>query len=224
MSSLTLPLHTAGWQPDQRRILAIAAVVVLHVLLLGQLLMPAPAPFLREPAPPISPSVDLEPLPPAPIRPPEPPPAQITPVRQQITPPPVRIPAPVVTPPQTIVATAAHVEPSAEPPAVVAPWQPPAETSIAAPSEALTVLRTSQPVYPHAALLRGIGGVVQLRIRVDIHGRAAEVQVQGSSGHRMLDDAAVRAVRRGWRFQPATVNGVAVERWGTVDIRFRIDE
>ncbi|MBM3487549.1 MAG: energy transducer TonB, partial [Alphaproteobacteria bacterium] len=71
------------------------------------------------------------------------------------------------------------------------------------------------PDYPETARERGIEGRVLLRAMVDATGRARSVTVIGSSRHAMLDEAARRAVA-GWRFTPATIDGVAVD--GTVDV------
>ena len=62
---------------------------------------------------------------------------------------------------------------------------------------------------PRAALRAGISGQVVLHIEVRDNGRPGAVQVVESSGHRALDRAATRAVRR-WRFEPATREGAPV--------------
>ncbi|HWP66484.1 MAG TPA: energy transducer TonB, partial [Candidatus Limnocylindria bacterium] len=80
------------------------------------------------------------------------------------------------------------------------------------------------PPYPLAARRLGIQGRVLLEVVVDPDGRAATVRVRSSSGHRVLDDAAVDTVRHRWRFIPARRNGVPVQSTVTVPIRFRIEE
>ena len=58
------------------------------------------------------------------------------------------------------------------------------------------------PRYPESARRQGREGQVILAVRLAPDGSVLEVQVDRSSGHRALDDAARAAVRR-WRFQPA---------------------
>ncbi|MCW5579296.1 MAG: energy transducer TonB, partial [Dokdonella sp.] len=62
-----------------------------------------------------------------------------------------------------------------------------------------------------------------LNVLVDAQGRAQQVEVARSSGHRVLDIAAREAVL-GARFRPVLRDGVAVPAWGVVPIRFRLDE
>ena len=90
------------------------------------------------------------------------------------------------------------------------------------PTEPLTV-RASAPVYPMRARRRGFEGFVVLRVRVSATGKPVSVQVVGSSGHDVLDDAAVKAVWQ-WEFRPATVGGNPVEAELDIPIRFRLVE
>lgn len=55
------------------------------------------------------------------------------------------------------------------------------------------------PEYPLAARRRGCFGTVLLSVEVDADGAVVAVRVQQSCGHRVLDDAAVAAVRV-WSF------------------------
>jgi len=64
--------------------------------------------------------------------------------------------------------------------------------------------------------------VVQLTIQVSATGHVIEVTVKESSGFRLLDKAAVDAVRR-WRFFPATENGIPVAWTFDHAVRFLID-
>lgn len=56
------------------------------------------------------------------------------------------------------------------------------------------------PEYPWRAQQRRQEGTCVLLIRVTREGRVAEVRVEQSSGHHLLDDAAVEAARERWRF------------------------
>jgi len=77
--------------------------------------------------------------------------------------------------------------------------------------------------YPPPALRARLQGEVMLNVLVDAQGRAQQVEVARSSGHRVLDIAAREAVL-GARFRPVLRDGVAVPAWGVVPIRFRLDE
>ena len=81
--------------------------------------------------------------------------------------------------------------------------------------------RAPSPVYPRLARLRGWQGTVLLEVSLDAEGRPLEVAVSESSGHRVLDEAA-RAAVLGWRFQPATRNGLAEASRVLVPIVWRL--
>jgi len=51
-------------------------------------------------------------------------------------------------------------------------------------------------IYPLAARRQGLGGTVELHVWLEATGRVRDVQVARSSSHRVLDDAAVEAIRR----------------------------
>jgi protein TonB len=78
-----------------------------------------------------------------------------------------------------------------------------------------------KPEYPSLARERGFEGTVLLRVRVLPDGTAGEVAVERSSGHEILDGAALRAVKL-WLFSPATRNGIPVPAWVTVPVRFSL--
>lgn len=77
-----------------------------------------------------------------------------------------------------------------------------------------------KPPYPMLARRRGEHGTVLLRVRVRADGSVAETEVKQSSGSTLLDDAALRTVRTTWRFTPARLDGVPIESWVEVPIRF----
>ena len=63
-------------------------------------------------------------------------------------------------------------------------------------------------------------GPVTLLLLVDTLGRVKEVQVETSSGRKILDQEAVRSARR-YEYRPATVNCEPVEMWTTMQVDFR---
>jgi len=79
------------------------------------------------------------------------------------------------------------------------------------------------PRYPEIARARGWEGVVLLNVSVAADGRAETVDIARSSGHAVLDEAALDAVRR-WRFDPARRAGVRVPGAATVPIRFKLED
>lgn len=78
------------------------------------------------------------------------------------------------------------------------------------------------PQYPSRALDLGITGTVLVRARVAPGGETEETRVWRSSGHPMLDAAALAAVRR-WAFEPASIGGRQVESWVEVPVHFRLN-
>ncbi len=50
--------------------------------------------------------------------------------------------------------------------------------------------------YPREAIDRGLEGHVVLLLHLDVDGRIQTAEVASSSGHAILDDAALQAVRR----------------------------
>lgn len=95
----------------------------------------------------------------------------------------------------------------AVPPAPVGPSRPP------------TAVKTPPPAYPEALACDGIGGTVQLLVRVGVDGRIGHVEMQRGSGNAQLDQAAAAAVRD-WEFRPALQAGTPVERKIAVPMTF----
>ncbi len=79
--------------------------------------------------------------------------------------------------------------------------------------------RNREPAYPTRERRRGIGGTVELELRVANDGRVERATVARSSGCRALDRAALSAARR-WRYEPARRGGVAVSYLLRVPIVF----
>ena len=80
------------------------------------------------------------------------------------------------------------------------------------------------PRYPIEAIRGSLTGTVVLRVLVDIDGRPIDVQVETSSGHRVLDAAARKQVLGKWRFKPAIENGRAVQAIGLVPVAFNLQQ
>jgi protein TonB len=103
-----------------------------------------------------------------------------------------------------------------------------AEAPPAAPDDAVTeprgyagYLRNPAPDYPPAAQKRGLEGKVVLKVHVLASGQPDSVAVASSSGHPILDDAALKAVTR-WAFAPARRGATAIDGWVQVPLQFKI--
>ena len=83
-------------------------------------------------------------------------------------------------------------------------------------------LRNPPPKYPAESRKLREEGVVLLKVSVTAEGRAADVQLQRSSGFPRLDEAALRAVRR-WEFNPARVGVTPVACVVEVPVRFGLN-
>jgi len=73
--------------------------------------------------------------------------------------------------------------------------KPPKPLSGRALDTALAAL-TREEFYPRAAIARGLEGRVVLLLTLDAGGAVTAIEVAGSSGHLLLDDAALKAATR----------------------------
>jgi len=97
---------------------------------------------------------------------------------------------------------------------------PPAEP-VTEPRGYAGYLRNPAPDYPLAAQKRGLEGKVVLKVHVLASGQPDNITVAASSGHQILDDAAVRAVQQ-WAFAPARRGQTAIDGWVQVPLNFKI--
>jgi protein TonB len=79
----------------------------------------------------------------------------------------------------------------------------------------------SPPAYPLLARRRNYQGTVLLDVLVRQDGTVGSIKLARSSGHKSLDQSAMRGVRE-WTFHPGKKGGEAVEMWVKVPIRFRL--
>lgn len=117
----------------------------------------------------------------------------------------------------------AAAAPNAATPAVTAPAAP-AVTAPAAPAVVAPRLLAEScppPAYPRLARRRALEGTVWLLLEVAADGQPVAVRLEESSGHGILDDAALAAAR-GWRLAPATRNGAAEAGALRVPVTFRL--
>ncbi len=79
------------------------------------------------------------------------------------------------------------------------------------------------PPYPWQARRMGIEGRVVLQVEILQTGNAGRIEIRQSSGHELLDQAAVKAVG-GWRFDPARIAGAPITAWADVPISFKLTD
>lgn len=158
------------------------------------------------PPPPPPPKPETRPEQPSPMQARPQPPVPMPPIPQIETAPPspVPVPVPVVeTPPPMPTPMVQPQAPVATPPVSVAMPQAPrsnpaAEGGYQARARALIERNKS---YPEEALQMSMTGSVVVAYVIDREGRLVRAEIDRSSGHSLLDQAALRAVRR-TRFEP----------------------
>jgi len=152
----------------------------------------------REPAKPVPPKV-LKP------RPPDPPPPEQTQLQ---------VDAPVIKQDEPVVNVTPQVVDVSPLPAQ--PVQLVGELSVVCP-------KRSQPDYPATAKRMNQQGKVMLRVELGEDGRVIDVEVKRSSGHQLLDDAALSNVKT-WQCTPSVRNGVAVKAVALQQFSFILKE
>lgn len=119
-----------------------------------------------------------------------------------------------------------HPAPAANVRVTSAPMAPPTRVTTRSESPLVVMAQADRrqcPPAPHPAALRerGIEGAVVLRVKVDMQGRPADVQLLAGSGWRLFDEAALQQVRA-CRFIPATQGGQAIDSWVEFPVRFAL--
>ncbi len=84
-------------------------------------------------------------------------------------------------------------------------------------------LSNPKPAYPAEARQRRQQGLVVLTVFITGEGRPQRVDVTQSSGHVLLDEAALGAVRQ-WQFTPARIGNLPIASQVEVPIRFKLSE
>jgi protein TonB len=124
--------------------------------------------------------------------------------------------------------------PAMEPPVVHLPQEAPAQAQaitmvvseappvVNAPPRVVSdvaYVKPPSPKYPNESRRLGEEGMVLLSVLIDESGRANRIEIQHSSGHSRLDDAARAAVQSAL-FRPYIENGVARAVLATIPIEF----
>lgn len=236
---LAILVHIALWQ--------IYKAIPSHVrepepLIIEATLVVQPAPAAAAPAAPAPPQPEVKPPPPAP----KPVPKVEKPIPKKVEKPkpePKPVPKPVARP---LPKPEPKPEPESEPEEVTdtspAPVHEPAYEAPSAPVEAPTRAAPKAPPapventeyhpghiggfgrnnYPRAAKERGWEGTVKLKVHIQADGEIGEVIVLESSGHDMLDEAAVDMVKEG-NATPARRGDKQVDSWVILPYRFHLE-
>jgi TonB family protein len=83
------------------------------------------------------------------------------------------------------------------------------------------LLEFQRPVYPKNLRERDIEGKVIVKLLIDKEGKVQEIQIFESSGYKMFDQIAIKAVRQ-WRFKPARKGNQQRGSWVLIPINFQI--
>ncbi len=141
----------------------------------------------------------------------------VSPSTEQAAPDEVALPAAAETAPRRKEEVSTPISPSA--PAATIGRVPSPITVLARP-----LYRSNpRPDYPMASKRRREEGEVRVAVTVGPDGRPLRVSLAKSSGHPLLDQAAVDAVRT-WTFEPARASGVAVTSEVVVPVRFSLSQ
>lgn len=147
---------------------------------------------------------------------------------------PAPAPEPVVGEPEPVITR--NPEPDVLPPQRVQPQARPKpappkiqRAAVATPKAAVPALVEARPsargnrppYYPEVARRNGWTGLCMVRVAVTEQGRAGSVSLARSSGHGILDQAALNAVRK-WKFSPRMVRGHAVACTVEVPVNFSL--
>ncbi|WP_447727929.1 TonB family protein [Sphingomonas koreensis] len=167
-------------------------------------------------------------------KPVEPRPKQQTQKRKTVTTPLPHVPDPVVdlTTDNPVIAGTNVIGPAtSEPPGPVGPMSggggvtldPPRPPVFVGPTVDPRYEAMLQPPYPPAEIRRGTEGSVTARVLIGADGRVKAIDIVKSPSDGLSEATRKQALAR-WRFKPATRDGVAVEGWKTMTLRFQIIE
>lgn len=77
------------------------------------------------------------------------------------------------------------------------------------------------PVYPMRARRQGWQGRVVIKAFVEANGLPSCVEIEKTSGYRVLDEAALSAIEQ-WKFYPAQRGADAFPSWVRIPVRFKL--
>jgi periplasmic protein TonB len=213
------PAVAKGIEPEDALATQVGALHLPAATPMPTSLQPLPIPEMERTEPPADPTALFAAQAPHQAASPAVPPAS-TPSPEAALP----LPPPLPPPPRPRVATPAPA--AAQPAPLPTPVPPPTAEPAAIPvvTGAPRFRRApAPPAYPDRMREAGVEGTALLRLRVAADGTTREIRLLRSAGHRLLDEAAEAAARR-WEIAPALRNGLPIEAWVEVPVRFRLDE
>lgn len=170
----------------------------------------------------------VAPEPPPPPPDPQPQPKTKAPIEKIFVPPPVNPPpatdqhpfdftlTPPAQPPTGPIGTNLDPTPPAPPPPIAKPV-------IVGPEIDPRYANLLQPPYPPEEQRAGNSGRVVLRVLVGTDGRVKQVEKVSAASDAFFAAAQRQALGK-WRFKPATKDGVPIEQWKVMSLRFQIED
>jgi len=213
-------------KPVGRRFAGIAAVLLLHALIVYGLVNGLGQTAIEVLRLPITVKVIEAVKPPPPAIPPPPPP-------KLAPPPPSYIPLPEIViaqpqPPKAIMAVTTVMPPvpappqTAQMPTIEAPPAPPVPVSHLRVPPVIDAARSCrQPDYPAASRRHAETGTVVLDFLIGVDGRVIDSKIKQSSGYDRLDEAARQAMAL-CQFKPGTVDGQPEPSWAEIAYEWKI--
>ena len=171
---------------------------------------------------------------PVPIDPPPDPEPQAKPAPQQkVRPTPRPDPSKQLVPtdPETPFTIVPDAQPQLDPgigsgtgegPAIVDPPKPPPPV-LTQPGIDPRYARDFQPGYPPAERRAGREGVVVVKVLIGVDGRVRDIQQVAAASDEFWRVTRDRALAH-WRFKPGTRDGIPVEAWRTMTVRFVLND
>ena len=149
---------------------------------------------------------------------PEPPKPRAVPKHAQVLPP-IQQASPE---PQTAPASVSSEPPVAVAPIVSAPVELRPEP-VTPPVGRAGYLNNPPPDYPPMAARQGWEGTVTLRVHVLSTGKVDTLEVQQTSGRKILDEQALKTVKN-WLFTPSKRGDTPIDGWAIVPIEFKMEQ
>jgi TonB family protein len=86
------------------------------------------------------------------------------------------------------------------------------------------LLSSPKPItYPRWAIEQGWEGDFVIALEILENGNVGRTKVMKSTGHKMLDETATKAIH-GWKFHPAMKNGKAIVTCSEIPVRFQLEK
>ena len=84
------------------------------------------------------------------------------------------------------------------------------------------IISRSNPFYPSEAIKSNIEGKVVMKLLINKEGEVTKTMVENSSGHSILDEAAI-AYSRELKFSPALMNSKPIDIWLSMVFNYKLE-